>query len=60
MDLLHHGEAVLSQPLESFLITNKIIDYYGRVLNEYPEETILQFRYEKTLSYLSLMKEKVA
>jgi hypothetical protein len=59
LDVLQFGEAVIDEPLEVFTTTNKVIDHYGRALNDYPQEKLMKFRYDKTLGYLSLMRSQI-
>lgn len=59
-DVLQHGEAVLTQPLETFTTTNKIIDHYGVLLNDYTQQTIMQFRFDKTMQYVKLMRAQAS
>jgi hypothetical protein len=46
--------------LEEFTVTNKVIDHYGILLNSYSKESIMKFRLDKTMQYLSLMEEQIA
>ena len=43
--------------MDDFVITNKIVDHYGILLNSYSKDNILKFRFDKILQYLSLMEE---
>ena len=55
LDVMRHGHNILNLPLDSFTITNKIIDHYGILLNSYPMENISKFRFDKTLEYLNIL-----
>ena len=54
-----HGEDINNIGLDYFRLTNKIIDIYGRQMYNYDDETIMRFRFEKTLFYLNLMKRQI-
>ena len=46
-------------PLETFKVTNTVIDHYGILRSGYPEANIAKFRYDKTIEYLNLMKSQI-
>lgn len=55
LDVLHHGEAVLDEPLSVFTTTNRVIAHYGG-LNSYDPSNLMRFRFDKTNSYLEMLR----
>jgi hypothetical protein len=49
----------MNLPVETFSITNKMIQRYGVQINSYDEENIMKFRFEKTSSYINLMRSQI-
>ena len=57
--MLHHGADIMHVPLEELALTNKIISYYGVGFNSYDENSLMRFRYDKSLEYLRLMQSQI-
>ena len=56
LDIFFEGFEILEIKQKFLHTTNSIIKKYGEGIEK---ETLMQFRYDKTMEYVELMKEKI-